>query len=346
MHLLFNTLNPQLYINREMELKVLAKYPFLGVAREYVSSLALDLGGIVDHPMYSACVELAHNRLLHFARGMEYSPTPETDKLSLELILLSYPVARVVASLMKNDMLYKRYARGEAEAVGSMLRREDKVVVGKVISDLGIELKDSRIDSLTYLKLARELAKRDPRWRLVNRTVDDGLVVVADSELPDLLKEAVYYRILEPVDVKNPPKKLRTIANEIKNLLIEPVEVEFKGDLDFEALPPCIRKMLALLEAGEASHHVMFILATFHSNLGLGEGRVVEVFKASPKFDEEKTRYQLKFLLGEQSGTKYTCPACTTIKSYGLCTKDCGVKHPLQFYRRNYRRRSDDEGRE
>jgi DNA primase large subunit len=89
------------------------------------------------------------------------------------------------------------------------------------------------------------------------------------------------------------------------------------------------------MESGIASHAGMFILATFLANLGLTRDGILSVYSRSPKYDEEKTLYQLGFITGERGGTEYTCPTCATIKSQGLCRADCPVKHPLQYYRRH-----------
>ncbi len=105
-------------------------------------------------------------------------------------------------------------------------------------------------------------------------------------------------------------------------------------ELDTDALPPCMKAMISAMEMGHASHQSMFMLATFLSNLGLTEQQILGVYSKSPKFDAEKASYQLKYITGEVRGTEYICPACPTIKSQGLCTSQCDVKHPLQYYRR------------
>jgi DNA primase large subunit len=102
--------------------------------------------------------------------------------------------------------------------------------------------------------------------------------------------------------------------------------------------------MLSLLESGGASHNVMFILGTYFTHLGLSVDEAVELFRRSPHFSEEKTRYQLEFLAGENGGTRYSCPNCGKIKSYGLCEWDCGVKHPLSYGRRGNAKGNRSQG--
>jgi len=111
-------------------------------------------------------------------------------------------------------------------------------------------------------------------------------------------------------------------------------QIEF---IDDKATPKCISHIMSLVNRNEANHNARFILATFLIGIGLKEEEILKVFSKSPKYDENKTRYQVEFLTGKKGTTKYTCPGCETIKSYGLCKADCRVKHPQQYYRRNAR---------
>ena len=146
-------------------------------------------------------------------------------------------------------------------------------------------------------------------------------------------QRAVKNRVMEPLDASKIPSEIKKAALNLKTALAgERTSIKIE-QLEEAALPPCIKGMVAAMEAGLASHNAMFILATFLANLGLTLDDIVSVFSKSPKFDEEKTRYQLGFISGARSGTEYTCPACVTIKSHGLCKAECKVKHPLQYYR-------------
>ena len=150
-----------------------------------------------------------------------------------------------------------------------------------------------------------------------------------------LLREAVRLKIMEPAKIKTTPDAVKKTVNELKGIFsvaIEQPKVEF---LEEKALPKCITNIIALVNRNEANHNSRFILATFLIGLGLDLEDILKIFSQSPKYDAEKTRYQLEFLLGQKGNTKYTCPACITIKSYGLCRADCKVKHPQQYYRQN-----------
>ncbi len=319
-----------------MDLRLLAKYPFLSNAKAHVNSLKLNLGELEKHPIYSAAVNLGRQRVLD-AVNNNITEIPD-DELSLELSILSYPLARIFVNVAGKPMLTSRYAAGEANQAYYFLGHEKPEVIEKISNDLGFEISAEGLRFQDYLKLTSELAKADPKFRLVNRPVKSGFVSIDEKEKVSLLREFVRLKVLEPVDARGVPESFKKIAKGLAGFGARTAD-ELKVDaVNKNALPGCVVGMLERLRNGEASHNVMFILATFFINLGLKKDAMVEIFSTSPKFDEKTTSYQLEFLSGEKSGTKYTCPACATIKSYGLCPKDCGVKHPLQYYRKNQRR--------
>jgi DNA primase large subunit len=313
----------------ELELETIAKYPFLKGAKGYVASLNLTLWEIQNHPVYSSAIGLGRQRVLGALNGK--ISVDLSDKISQELTILSYVTARIFANLTGNRRLIFRYAKTEAKTAYEFLKKEGEDVLRMIKEDIDFRIDENMMDFTHYLKLTKNLT--DPRWGLVNRIMSSGRVEISRYESLELLREAIGLRIMEPIDVKNVPEEFRKIAGQ----LIEvdtgaPREIKIK-ELDKGAIPPCISRMLMALEAGDLSHNSMFIIGTFFVGLGLKVDDVVRIFSVSPKFNEEKSRYQLEFLAGEKSNTKYSCPTCAKIKSYGLCASDCGIKHPLQYYR-------------
>ncbi|MFH1402770.1 MAG: hypothetical protein ABIH11_00700 [Candidatus Altiarchaeota archaeon] len=319
----------------EYDLRKLAKYPFLDEAKSYVASLGIGLEGMTDDPVYSACIEKGRERVISCING-EFKPdTGET--LPMQLTVLSYPIARIIANSLKSKPLFEKYALGEAKAVGRFLEDEDDEVLGEIVQDLDVKYYDGVMPLAEYLRLGRFLARRNSKWKLVNRVVDGGMVRMDVSDFKTILNEAVRIRVMQPLDVKNVPEKLKVIAKNI-NASMTGVRDEISiENVDMDALPECIQKMIAMLETGSASHNAMFILATFFLNLGLNKDDVLKVFMRSPDYKEDLASYQIEFLSGEKGGTAYTCPTCETIKSYGLGCSDCTFRHPLQKYRVNAR---------
>ena len=309
-----------------------AKYPFLSGARKHVESLGLSLSELAEHSIYSASVEAGRMRVVDALNNKLQATLGEG--IELEINILSYPIARVIANLIGGNLALKRYARGEAERAYAFFRKEGKDVLGDVKADLSFPVKDGVVDFRDYLTLSTGLARHNHRWKLVDRILDKGVVKLSDAEELLLLREAVRIRVSEPLNVKNAPKKLTDIAEKIKSSTgFAETRITAK-DLEGKELPPCIRHMLSVLEAGDASHNVMFILGTYFISLGLSVDEVVELFRCCPAFSEDKTRYQLEFLAGEKGSIKYSCPSCSKIKSYGLCEWECGITHPLQHKNR------------
>ncbi len=321
----------------EFDLDLISKYPFLRKSKEYVASLNLSLSDMQKNPLYSASINLGKQRVLDALNGRINLDL--SSKISKELAILSYAVARILVNLTGNRMIMSKYAESEAGQAYKFLMDEKRgSVLDEIKEDLGLLVDDSNmIKFQDYLRLSSNISKYNQNWKLSNRILDSGFVKLNENDFPVLLKEAIRLRILEPVNLAGIPDNFKETAKWINSTVSgtgSEIEIE---EVDKNALPPCISAMLASLESGTTSHNSMFIIATFFTNLGLKVDNVVKIFSKSPKFSEEKTRYQLEFLSGEKGGTKYTCPTCAKIKSYGLCVAECEVKHPLQFYRRKAR---------
>jgi len=128
------------------------------------------------------------------------------------------------------------------------------------------------------------------------------------------------------------------------------------GRIRVTKLPPCIRQLLAKVQAGEnLPHSGRFALTAFLHALGMSPEEILHMFSTSPDFDESKTRYQIEHITGKISGTEYTPPECSTMKSYGICfgednlCKKEWMTHPLKYYRikdRSPKRKGKVEGKE
>jgi len=314
----------------EFNIPLLGKYPFLPQAKEYVSSLNMTLDDIQKHPIYGGSFEQGKQRVVDGIQGR--INVNLDDKIQQELSILSFAIARILSALTENRTIIRKYSASEADNAYNLLLSEDSAVLNKIMKEMNLEIKENKIKFQQYLSLTKDLARNDAKWKLVNREMNSGTVKLEKSEPLLLLKESIKLKIMEPPKLTGIPPWFRETAKWLNST--QQPHTEFKVDkVTEDAVPPCISAMLSGLEAGNASHNSMFILGTFFIGLGLPVDEVVKIFSRFPRFDEEKTRYQLEFLAGEKSTTKYSCPVCAKIKSYGLCVRDCGVKHPLQYYR-------------
>jgi len=96
--------------------------------------------------------------------------------------------------------------------------------------------------------------------------------------------------------------------------------------------------ILANLKDGvNVPHTARFGVTAFLLNLGLSVDEIIEIYKNSPDFDEERTRYQVVHIAGESGSTRYTAPSCATMRTYGNCVDIDDVcekiNHPLSYYK-------------
>ncbi|ODS37775.1 MAG: hypothetical protein A7316_01475 [Candidatus Altiarchaeales archaeon WOR_SM1_86-2] len=313
-------------------LKFLAKYPFLREAKQWVESLGLGLEEIENHPLYSASMDLGKQRVLDAIKSGRAERYPSIDdELVQELTVLSYPIARVIANLTNSKRIIDKYAWYEANLAYRFLKDEPDFNIKKIMDEVNLDLENDRIHFLRYLQLSSSLAKSQPRWKLVNRQLNSGYVRINKREVLLMLREGIRQKVTAPINLTGAPESFKRMATEIKIKTFGAQELKVEK-LDKGALPPCILNMLSQLESGEISHNGMFVLGTFLVNLNLTIEDILKIFSVFPKYDEEKTRKQLEYFSGEKTGRKYSCPACATIKSYGLCPGECGVNHPLNYY--------------
>ena len=97
--------------------------------------------------------------------------------------------------------------------------------------------------------------------------------------------------------------------------------------------PPCMTAILEALKRGEnLPHTARFAIATYLLKRGWDVEQIVELFRNAPDFNEKITRYQVQHIAGRAGGRKeYNVPSCKTMKEWGLCVANCGIKSPLQY---------------
>jgi DNA primase large subunit len=243
-----------------------ARYPFLAAAREAVAEADLRLPDLVaeDAPAVERGVERVERALLD---GTTASESPGRWDVRAEL--LSYPVARVLVSLLDVPAAVEKYAAAEA---ATARERFDEALAGGTASLRSVgERSLSRDELLAEFDLAAAVrpergrgdepgtapggpgGDRDARfrvgvgaylrlsdrewggeWRLAVRELADGEVRVTREELHRLLQEAVRRRVVEglPFDVR-----ASAGGEEIADALAE--DVERLRDLlsDHDAVP-------------------------------------------------------------------------------------------------------------
>ncbi len=263
--------------------------------------------------------------------------------------LLAYPVARIIVSCINSNYLTKRYALAVARRSYEYIRRlKDPIRLKELAEDFNIAATVDPNTNVTlhftdYIRYSHFL--RDPKWRLSSRTVKSGMLTISRDDLARLLEEAVQQKVGAglPHEV---PKDIREA--------LEPYLVELRDMINARAnspgfskdgfgkvvpdcFPQCISSAIADVQANvNLSHAMRFAMTAFLLNIGMTQEKVMEVFRASPDFKEQKTGYQISHINGA-SGTVYTCPGCATMEANGNCPGKSLCKrigHPLVYYRR------------
>ena len=339
-----------------------ARYPFLGESRAAVQEADVDLGRVVADD--DAVVERARERVVGALTARDIGERARSDRVEL----LSYPVARVLVSVVDEHVLVRTYADAEAAAAHDRFTTDeaDETELKSVGDDASIsraellrefDLTDHvhatdrgyDVDAPTYLLLSSSLRADD--WRLVNRALDDGRVPVTETELDALLEQAVRDRVAADLPLSVPEsieEPLEAEANAIRDVLSE---MDLTREIDTvvpDLFPPCMQHLLDEVQRGEhLPHHSRFAITAFLANIGLTTDEIVEIYSVNPGFGEEMTRYQTDHIRGESSPTEYTAPSCATMKAYGDCTNPddlCdAISHPLSYYEAKLDDADDEE---
>lgn len=336
-----------------------ARYPFLSDARAAVEAADIDLVDVVT-TRRSPIVDRALERIegaIHVGRV----PDPLSDS---RVELLSYPVARVLVSLVNDPALTERYALAEARRAfdllasdmdaeqelrssrGIRLQRED------LLADFGVAEAIQSTDNgfivavMPYLSLAS--AMRDRKWRLINRRLAGGWVPVTKTEGDELIREMIRERVGEglPLDV---PEIIATELNaEVAEIEGTLANVLIPDDVDRvipAAFPPCLDNLVtSLSEEGDLTRIERFTAIAFLAAIGLDEDELVAFLGATGSV-EERLRREWHSIHGGTSSTAYPPPSCATLETAGVCVDqpdECDtIGHPVVAYAKRVQEYTD-----
>jgi DNA primase large subunit len=314
----------------KISLSLLAKYPFLSSAtpllRVYrVTNLPREVRG------------RAVERVLEAIERGERGVLPKLDNPWVEL--LSFPYARALVLYVGDDWLRRRWSLAEASRIERLLHGESDEVLMHVVNDLGLKTwrtgEEIWVMHFTlYLHLTKRLAT-EPRWKLVNRMLDKGLVSLTRPEVVRLVREWVYENISQtkPTPVNWSPEEAKIIRETLQRRAAKTV-----APAPSKEWAPC---MVALRNrVADASHFGLFALAAYMANKGYEVNEIVDVLRVRSDFDERIARYQVEHIAGQRgSRVKYRPPSCQSMKTHGLCIEDgkqCpnNIKNPIQYTNR------------
>ncbi|MCU4139495.1 MAG: Eukaryotic-type DNA primase [Methanophagales archaeon] len=353
-----------------MDKKTLSLFPFTREASLNVQSLGVSLDALVEDDAFERARIRGKERVIEAIERGEVSKPLIFSDLHAEIELLSYPFARILVSCIGDSALIERFALAEAKGSYEKLKRlsssKDDFALA-LAEDFSLNVSPAeesasatrrtgalagqfKMHFTDFLRLSAGLSGL--RWKLVNRDLRDGFVLLNRSEFLRLLQSAFYMKVRERLPLEVPAGIRHAVmkyTEEIKRVW-ERVKSEafkrgscggedMKGIMDVSCFPPCISRILSGLLAGEnISHAGRFALTAFLLNIGMKPEEVMQLYKNAPDFNASRTKYQVEHIAGSK-GTKYISPSCDTLRTYGLCVKEedeiCKeVSHPLKYYAR------------
>lgn len=341
-----------------------ARYPFLSSARRAVREAGVDLATLVgsSDPVVDRAGERVERALLE---GTTDSETPREWSAREEL--LSYPVARILVSLLDADAAVEKYAVAEATTAYDRFRtdvrsddgRADRVDLGTLLREFDLagrcrseppsrgapEPQWFRLGVGAYLDLADPSWSDD--WRLVNRELADGEVRVEREELHRLLRAAIRARVAEGlpfdgVDDDIAAELEREVAD-LRELLADRTATADVDSVVPELFPPCLADLLERVRGGESvSPPARFALLSFLVAVGMETEGVVGITDDSL---DPTTVAETVDTLRDRGGSQYPPPSCATLASYGVCENRedhrAVAAHPLDYYERQLRDADD-----
>ncbi|WP_136717638.1 DNA primase regulatory subunit PriL [Halorientalis salina] len=345
-----------------------ARYPFLSGAREAVESAGVDLATLV-----ATEDEIVERGLERIEWAITEGTVGEQHRRT-RVELLSYPVARVLVSLVDQHILLRRYSRAEAKSAHERFSEElstttefqstrtERLELDTLLAEF--EMRDSvrevgpdgdgeyRVDVGTYLEHAA--GEWGDEWRLVNRPLADGQVPVDEGELLVLLRQAVEARVTDGLPFEVPDAIAEELTEEVERIRELLDDLDLTREIDTvvpDLFPPCMKHLLDKVQKGEhLEHHSRFAIAAFLTSIGMTTDEIVELFEVNPGFGEEQTRYQVDHIRGATSPTEYSTPACATMQSYGdcigkddICEDVINESHPLNYYEHRIEQADDEE---
>lgn len=340
-----------------------ARYPFLAASREAVEAAEVDLAALIgEETVVSRATERVTGALSAESIGDAHRNT--------RIELLSYPVARVLVSLVDERICTRKYARAEAQRAISQFRtareatgalkstRAERLSLSDLLSEFDLadhvaETEDGyRVAVGTYLRLAADVWGDE--WRLVNRTLADGEVHVGREELDTLLEEAIVQRVSDGLPLSVPEEIAEPLDGEVEAVREVLADLDLTREIDTvvpERFPPCMKALLDSIQKGEhLGHHSRFAITAFLASIGMSTDEIIDLYMVNSSFGEEMTRYQTDHIRGETSPTEYSPPSCATMQSYGdcvnkddICEDVIGESHPLNYYEHRLEQADEDE---
>jgi DNA primase large subunit len=312
-----------------------ARYPFTEAAREAVGEAGVDLVAVIERE--EAVVARGRDRV---RQGLLEGTVDAEGAVDHRTELLSYPIARVLVSLLETPGAVEKYAAGEARSAherfsADIERGEGVVTLDGLLREFDLASEVTRGEDAdrvavgSYLRLSPE----GPDWRLVARELAEGAVRVSRRELYALLRRAVERRVADGLPLSVPASVAEPLEETVAELRRSLAGADYPDGIDRmgvdrSAFPPAVERLHARAFAGEElTPRERFTLVSFLAALGLDPGEIRDL---CGRHDEAFTYTTERLAEGPSI---YPPPSFASLGEYGLLEADEPREgHPLAAY--------------
>ncbi len=345
-----------------MDPQTLSRYPFRNESQEWIREQGVSLAEVLTSPAYERVVDAGKDRVMEAMTEEGVLDKTALNEVEALIAILSYPIARMLVSSVGDLLLIRRHALREAKAAYEHMVREDASFLLEMAQeelDVPAFLEDGgeedvfRLHFTDYLKNASAI--RAKKWKLHNQDLREGFVRLEKRKFARLLQEALRRRIESELPLEVSEEILERLSDEIDQVvggvenLRESLQKESYGEFSMDHLPPCMMDLLKKTQEGvNVPHMGRFALTAFLSHVGLDVDDIIGLFRVSSDFKESIASYQVRHILGDISGTRYTPPSCATMQTFGICLKEKRCERagsPRRYYFQQLRRAERQSGR-
>lgn len=191
--------------------------------------------------------------------------------------------------------------------------------------------------------VARSIHLADPHWKLVNRRVVGGAVVLGEREITRLARHDVFAAVDGDVAAARTDRAaeaaLAGVVARVRGRAMAPAPAAgaaaaARTRAGSRGTAPCVAAAVAELEAAKnVPHHGRLLVAAYMLRAGMTEEDVGALFRGAPDYSEAVTSAQVRQI----AGAGYMPQSCEKLESLGLCrrTAECGsIRNPVQFVSR------------
>ncbi len=315
-----------------VELRDLVHYPFLPEAQKILASRGISIDSLSTSTSGQQYLGKACSRVMYALDGKNLYPEDTSgDNIS---DIITYVLARILVSCVKDRMTIQRFVRAEAKRVYTYLSIEqNRTLKQRVFHEFGLSDDAEELTVIQYVEMAANIT--DPKWRLINREVSDGVVEISPDELEVLLSEKVRSHLGSTLPLAVPNALSRAFQPWVEKISVKVQRrtLEEFGTIEESAFPPCIQTLIEVASrGGNIVHAGRFAMVAFLHTIGMPTAQIESIFARSPDYNPDMTEYQVNHILTNE----YTPQSCLTMKTHGICTHKNAlcekVPHPLSYY--------------